>query len=116
MFCSTEYNSEQGLSNHTNTKHIGERFECNTCKIRTTSKSSLLRHIKSLHLNETYQCDICEYQATQKYNLTIHIQNIHTGGKIIFCKECNKNIKHWSVKYHKEVLHKKSKKKKKSQN
>ncbi|KAK9305358.1 hypothetical protein QLX08_003611 [Tetragonisca angustula] len=50
--CPRSYYFKSNLTHHIRTYHLGEKYECDICKIKIGTKQRLAQHIQVLHLSE----------------------------------------------------------------
>ena len=81
--CERVFNSYQGVSHHTKSKHEGIKYACNQCNYQGTTQQNLTVHIQSKHEGVKYACNQCDHQATSQRNLRYHIQSKHEGVKYV---------------------------------
>ena len=91
--CGKKYTHHEGLRQHVNIIHKGERYQCEKCPKIFTQRSSLIKHIKIKHDDESekfaHKCDSCEKSYQYRSALNLHRKVVHDG-KRIECQLCDK--------------------------
>lgn len=76
---------------HTNTIHLGIKFECEVCHRKMSSKEHLRLHMRTHTGERPAVCSVCGKGFKRNDALTEHMR-IHTGHRPYVCEMCGKGF------------------------
>lgn len=87
------------MNRHLKSKHLGIKFECDSCNQVFSRFENINRHKRDVHptVKEPYwkpfSCQECGYTCTRKDGLKKHIKDVHTEKREYKCHECLESFK-----------------------
>lgn len=107
--CDLAFASSTRRSEHMNTQHSTETYDCSMCENGNTFKSlmALSRHVANVHSEKRFQCTFegCDLRFSKKGKMLIHLAT-HTGRKPWICMHCShQNVCKSGLKRHLRDVH-----------
>ena len=64
---------------HINNKHLGIKYDCDSCDFQTGIRQALTTHTKALHERRLIKCKDCDFSSRYKDAIYKHAQKVHDG-------------------------------------
>ena len=77
--CDQQFKSFTGLRQHTQMKHEGVVYSCETCSFKSSYKQALKHHIQMKHEGLIFTCENCSFKTVYRQSMRLHKKKIVDG-------------------------------------